>query len=370
MQQRFVYRLRFNQNICTVDVTSICSGNVSFVKFLTVLLRGSLRWTSQPTLQISKILSVNKAINLNWILNVLNWSFNLAKSWISLIPPTLWRIFVINGLWRSMKRHISIWWRREVHLSLLNSLFQANRADIVTLDAGEVYSAVKQFGLVAIAKEIYSDGRFASHLLKTSTSLCSEPFYVCGCVCLSARQEAAFCLWLWWQTAAWTSDPCRASGVVTVAYDGQPAGAFLSASCCPETTWAGQRRSRSVKVMKRLTSECRTVMKLWVFQSPHLFLSSRSDVSRFFSASCVPGAAAMAPRLCALCQGQKSYIRQKNYRCETSHSEPFYNSQGALRSESTCEIAVKTWMNVSSYLSCSVTDVWGEVQGMLRSWTI
>jgi hypothetical protein len=28
----------------------------------------------------------------------------------------------------------------------------------VTLDSGEVYSAVKQFGLVAIAKEIYSDG--------------------------------------------------------------------------------------------------------------------------------------------------------------------------------------------------------------------
>lgn len=45
----------------------------------------------------------------------------------------------------------------------VNSLFQANRADIVTLDAGEVYSAVKQFGLVAIAKEIYSDGRFTSH---------------------------------------------------------------------------------------------------------------------------------------------------------------------------------------------------------------
>lgn len=67
------------------------------------------------------------------------------------------------------------------------------------------------------------------------------------------------------------------------------------------------------------------------FQSPHLFFSSRADVSTFFSASCIPGAAALAPPLCALCQGQKSYIRQKNYHCETSHSEPFYNSQGALR---------------------------------------
>lgn len=37
--------------------------------------------------------------------------------------------------------------------------FQDNKADLVTLDAGEVYSAVKQFGLAAVAKEIYSDGR-------------------------------------------------------------------------------------------------------------------------------------------------------------------------------------------------------------------
>lgn len=47
---------------------------------------------------------------------------------------------------------------------MLTPCFQANRADIVTLDAGEVYSAVKQFGLVAIAKEIYSDGRFTSDI--------------------------------------------------------------------------------------------------------------------------------------------------------------------------------------------------------------
>lgn len=35
---------------------------------------------------------------------------------------------------------------------------QGNKADIVTLDAGEVYSAVKQFGLTTVAKEIYTDG--------------------------------------------------------------------------------------------------------------------------------------------------------------------------------------------------------------------
>lgn len=35
---------------------------------------------------------------------------------------------------------------------------QDNKADLVTLDAGEVYSAVKQFGLTVVAKEIYRDG--------------------------------------------------------------------------------------------------------------------------------------------------------------------------------------------------------------------
>lgn len=63
-----------------------------------------------------------------------------------------------------------------------NSLFQANRADLVTLDAGEVYSAVKQFGLVVIAKEIYSDGRFFSHISETlqlvSSPLVSESVYL------------------------------------------------------------------------------------------------------------------------------------------------------------------------------------------------
>ena len=56
------------------------------------------------------------------------------------------------------------------------------------------------------------------------------------------------------------------------------------------------------------------------------------DVSTFFRASCVPGAAALAPSLCAACRGQRSYIRQRNYHCETSHNEPYYSNHGALRS--------------------------------------
>lgn len=57
---------------------------------------------------------------------------------------------------------------------MIHSLSQANRADIVTLDAGEVYSAVKQFGLVAVAKEIYNDGKFTRFTIENYFDLCLE----------------------------------------------------------------------------------------------------------------------------------------------------------------------------------------------------
>ncbi|XP_051888450.1 saxiphilin-like [Pristis pectinata] len=53
--------------------------------------------------------------------------------------------------------------------------------------------------------------------------------------------------------------------------------------------------------------------------------------SRFFSASCAPGVGASFPNLCALCQGQKSYNKGRNYFCETTNNEPYYGSVGALR---------------------------------------
>ncbi|KAM8756100.1 saxiphilin-like [Acanthopagrus schlegelii] len=148
---------------------------------------------------------------------------------------------------------------------------RANRADIVTLDAGEVYSAVKQFGLVVVAKEIYSDG---------------------GCILSVAV--------------------VRNSSVDIRSLQGLR-------SCHSGVRWtAGWSLPLGFLLSRNYLS--------WSKEQP---LSQ--DVSTFFSASCIPGAAAMALPLCALCQGQKSYIRQKNYHCETSHSEPFYNSQGALK---------------------------------------
>lgn len=86
--------------------------------------------------------------------------------------------------------------------------------------------------------------------------------HVCVCPHVSTLQEAVFSLWLWWKTAAWTYDPCRATRVVTVGLDGRLDGVFHSASCCPETTWTGQRSSHLVKVMNTMlaaTNENSTV---------------------------------------------------------------------------------------------------------------
>ncbi|ETE67101.1 Melanotransferrin, partial [Ophiophagus hannah] len=76
---------------------------------------------------------------------------------------------------------------------------------------------------------------------------------------------------------------------------------------------------------------------------PTGFLLARSDlmwvsgqplsqaISGYFNASCVPGIGATYPKLCALCQGPKSYIWDKNHFCEASPREPFYGSEGAFR---------------------------------------
>lgn len=70
----------------------------------------------------------------------------------------------------------------------------------MTLDAGEVYSAVKQFGLVAVAKEIYSDGKY---IIKTFLTplFTSQHLPVLMwrrrlllLLLLSVLQEAVFCL--------------------------------------------------------------------------------------------------------------------------------------------------------------------------------
>ncbi|NWR83456.1 TRFE2 protein, partial [Furnarius figulus] len=148
---------------------------------------------------------------------------------------------------------------------------RANKADAASLDAGDVYSAVKLYGLAVVAKEIYDQG---------------------NCVFAVAIAKRG------------TLDIQRLRGV---------------RSCHNGARWTSG------------------------WNIPLGFLLARSDfswdeaqplsqaISEYFNASCIPGVGVAAPRLCALCQGQKSYVRDKNHFCETSSNEPFYDSEGAFR---------------------------------------
>ncbi|XP_062325066.1 saxiphilin-like [Osmerus eperlanus] len=183
----------------------------------------------------------------------------LAKALVAVLPPAAVAAFARLSCVRAYST-----------TDCINKI-RANRADVVTLDAGEVYTAVKQFGLTAIAKEIYNEGGciLAVAVVRNRT------------LDLRSLQGHRSCHSGARWTAGWSL----------------PLGFLLSRNYL---TWAEDQPLSQA-------------------------------VSAFFSASCVPGAAGMAPALCALCQGEKSYIRHRNYHCETSHSEPFYNSQGALR---------------------------------------
>uniref|UniRef100_A0A3B5LUX1 Serotransferrin n=1 Tax=Xiphophorus couchianus TaxID=32473 RepID=A0A3B5LUX1_9TELE len=183
----------------------------------------------------------------------------LAKALVAVLPPAAVAAFARLSCVRASSTADCI------------DKIKANRADIVALDAGDVYSAVKQFDLVVVAKEVYTDGAcILSVAVVTNRSLDIRSLQGLRSCHSGAR----------W-TAGWSL----------------PLGFLLSRNY--------------------LT---------WNKENP---LSQ--DVGAFFRASCVPGAATMASPLCTLCQGQKSYIRQKNYFCESSHNEPFYNNQGALR---------------------------------------
>ncbi|KFQ14136.1 Serotransferrin-B, partial [Leptosomus discolor] len=148
---------------------------------------------------------------------------------------------------------------------------RVNKADAASLDAGDVYSAVKLYGLTVVAKETYDQG---------------------NCVFAVAVAKRG------------TLDIWRLRGV---------------RSCHNGARWTSG------------------------WNIPLGFLLARNDlswdegqplsqvISEYFNASCIPGVGVAAPQLCALCQGQKSYVRDKNHFCETSSNEPFYDSEGAFR---------------------------------------
>ncbi|NXH38736.1 TRFEB protein, partial [Dicaeum eximium] len=148
---------------------------------------------------------------------------------------------------------------------------RANKADAASLDAGDVYSAVKLYGLTVVAKEIYDQGNcvFAVAIAKRGT------------LDIQSLRDVRSCH----NGARWTSGWNIPLGFLL-------ARNYLS----------------------------------WDEAQP---LSQA--ISEYFNASCIPGVGVAAPQLCALCQGQKSYVRDRNHFCETSSNEPFYDSEGAFR---------------------------------------
>ncbi|NXU36868.1 TRFE2 protein, partial [Drymodes brunneopygia] len=148
---------------------------------------------------------------------------------------------------------------------------RANKADAASLDAGDVYSAVKLYGLAVVAKEIYDQGNcvFAVAIAKRET------------LDIQSLRGVRSCH----NGARWTSGW------------NIPLGFLLARN--------------------------------YLFWDETQPLSQA--ISEYFNASCIPGVGVAAPRLCALCQGQKSYVRDRNHFCETSSNEPFYDSEGAFR---------------------------------------
>ncbi|XP_035412656.1 melanotransferrin-like isoform X2 [Cygnus atratus] len=148
---------------------------------------------------------------------------------------------------------------------------RVNKADAATLDAGDVYSAVKLYGLTVVAKEIYDQGNcvFAVAVAKRGTLDIQRLRGVRSCH----------------NGARWTSGW------------NIPLGFLLARN---DLSW----------------DEAQPLSQV---------------ISKYFNASCIPGVGVAAPQLCALCQGQKSFVRDKNHFCETSSNEPFYDSEGAFR---------------------------------------
>ncbi|XP_075710155.1 serotransferrin-like isoform X1 [Rhinoderma darwinii] len=148
---------------------------------------------------------------------------------------------------------------------------RGNKADAVSLDSGDVYTAVRLYDLEVVAKEEHTEGScvFAVAIARRGT--------------LNIRNLRG-------------TRSCHNGAKWTTGWN-IPLGFLLSKN-----------------------------LLYWDEEQP-----LTKVVSTYFNASCIPGIGVSSPNLCELCQGPKSYVREKNHFCETSSSEPFSNSDGAFR---------------------------------------
>ncbi|NWH65668.1 TRFEB protein, partial [Geococcyx californianus] len=175
---------------------------------------------------------------------------------------------------------------------------RVNKADAASLDAGDIYSAVKLYGLTVVAKEIYDQGNcvFAVAIAKRGT------------LDIQRLRGARSCH----NGARWTSGW------------NIPLGFLLARN---DLSWDKAQPLSQV-------------------------------ISEYFNASCIPGIGVAAPRLCTLCKGQKSYVRDKNHFCETSSNEPFYDSEGAFRclKKGVADVAFLDHLAIMSIHECPVVS--------------
>ncbi|KAG8455832.1 hypothetical protein GDO86_001869, partial [Hymenochirus boettgeri] len=148
---------------------------------------------------------------------------------------------------------------------------RGNKADAVSLDAGDVYTAIRQFDLAVVAKEQHSEG----------SCVFSVAVARHGTLNIHSLRGTRSCH----SGARWTSGW------------NIPFGFLLSKN-----------------------------LLYWDEEEP---LSK--VISEYFSTSCIPGIGLSSPNLCELCQGPKSFVRDRNHHCEISSNEPFSDSDGAFR---------------------------------------
>ncbi|XP_075071424.1 serotransferrin-1-like isoform X2 [Mixophyes fleayi] len=151
------------------------------------------------------------------------------------------------------------------------SKIKGNKADAVSLDAGDVFTAIRNYDLAVVAKEQHAEGScmFSVAVARRGT--------------LNIRNLRG-------------TRSCHSGARWTSGWN-IPIGFLLSKNLL---YWDEEQSLAKV-------------------------------VSGYFNASCIPGIGVSYPSLCELCQGYKSYVREKNHFCETSSNEPFFDSDGAFR---------------------------------------
>ncbi|XP_054851717.1 melanotransferrin-like [Eublepharis macularius] len=226
---------------CTSAITTTVTATILVLTTLTLLSTGKkFRWCTLSDLEQRKCAELSKVL-------------------LSVLPPATISSFARVSCIRAHNTHDCI------------EKIRVNKADAASLDAGDVYSAVKLFGLTVVAKEVYVEG----------TCMFAVAVARRGTLNIQKLKGTRSCH----NGARWTSGW------------NVPLGFLLARN---DLVWDEDQPLSHV-------------------------------ISGYFDASCVPGIGVTTPQLCNLCQGQKSYIWEKNHFCESSGDEPFYASEGAFR---------------------------------------